>query len=189
MPLIKVCWKCIETDKIQEWAVYSVYFDTLSKILPNPICNSNCTFIIIMFQDVVMLNGFGTIVNSRGKRVKPYLPQICDRAFFFNPPPGFNKCIISWSLSKAKISLPLRKFIREYSIIELAWNLLEYEGNCTWDHSTTDPGIFPRSRNVPLLTKATRQGAARQDGERKSRWMAAVERAKSHVECQAVKKV
>ena len=24
-----------------------------------------------------MLNGFGTIVNSLGKRVKPYLPQIC----------------------------------------------------------------------------------------------------------------
>merc|ERR1711990_368781 len=28
-------------------------------------------------EDVVMLNGFGTIVNSRAKRVKPYLPQIC----------------------------------------------------------------------------------------------------------------
>jgi len=28
-------------------------------------------------EDVVMLNGFGTIVNSLGKRVKPYLPQIC----------------------------------------------------------------------------------------------------------------
>nr|CAD7602769.1 unnamed protein product [Timema genevievae] len=28
-------------------------------------------------QDVVMLNGFGTIVNQLGKRVKPYLPQIC----------------------------------------------------------------------------------------------------------------
>jgi splicing factor 3B subunit 1 len=25
----------------------------------------------------VMLNGFGTIVNQLGKRVKPYLPQIC----------------------------------------------------------------------------------------------------------------
>ncbi len=24
-----------------------------------------------------MLNGFGTIVNALGKRVKPYLPQIC----------------------------------------------------------------------------------------------------------------
>jgi len=24
-----------------------------------------------------MLNGFGTIVNSLSKRVKPYLPQIC----------------------------------------------------------------------------------------------------------------
>lgn len=24
-----------------------------------------------------MLNGFGTIVNQLGKRVKPYLPQIC----------------------------------------------------------------------------------------------------------------
>ena len=29
------------------------------------------------FQDVVMLNGFGTVVNALGKRVKPYLPQIC----------------------------------------------------------------------------------------------------------------
>ena len=28
-------------------------------------------------QDVVMLNGFGTVVNALGKRVKPYLPQIC----------------------------------------------------------------------------------------------------------------
>nr|CAG4638228.1 EOG090X00GC [Cyclestheria hislopi] len=28
-------------------------------------------------EDVVMLNGFGTIVNALGKRVKPYLPQIC----------------------------------------------------------------------------------------------------------------
>merc|ERR1712117_826339 len=28
-------------------------------------------------EDVVILNGFGTIVNSLGKRVKPYLPQIC----------------------------------------------------------------------------------------------------------------
>lgn len=24
-----------------------------------------------------MLNGFGTVVNSLGKRAKPYLPQIC----------------------------------------------------------------------------------------------------------------
>ncbi|XP_037936383.1 splicing factor 3B subunit 1 [Teleopsis dalmanni] len=28
-------------------------------------------------EDVVMLNGFGTIVIQLGKRVKPYLPQIC----------------------------------------------------------------------------------------------------------------
>ncbi|KAI9347201.1 armadillo-type protein [Zopfochytrium polystomum] len=28
-------------------------------------------------EDVVMLNGFGTVVNSLGVRVKPYLPQIC----------------------------------------------------------------------------------------------------------------
>ncbi|XP_067649690.1 splicing factor 3B subunit 1-like isoform X2 [Haliotis asinina] len=28
-------------------------------------------------EDVVMLNGFGTVVNALGKRVKPYLPQIC----------------------------------------------------------------------------------------------------------------
>ncbi|XP_021947605.1 splicing factor 3B subunit 1 isoform X2 [Folsomia candida] len=28
-------------------------------------------------EDVVLLNGFGTIVNQLGKRVKPYLPQIC----------------------------------------------------------------------------------------------------------------
>lgn len=31
----------------------------------------------VCLQDVVMLNGFGTIVNQLGKRVKPYLPQIC----------------------------------------------------------------------------------------------------------------
>lgn len=28
-------------------------------------------------DDMVMLNGFGTVVNTLGKRVKPYLPQIC----------------------------------------------------------------------------------------------------------------
>lgn len=28
-------------------------------------------------EDVVMLNGFGMIVNQLGRRVKPYLPQIC----------------------------------------------------------------------------------------------------------------
>ncbi|KAF7489761.1 Splicing factor 3B subunit 1 [Sarcoptes scabiei] len=28
-------------------------------------------------EDMVMLSGFGTIVNTLGKRVKPYLPQIC----------------------------------------------------------------------------------------------------------------
>uniref|UniRef100_H2YG73 Uncharacterized protein n=1 Tax=Ciona savignyi TaxID=51511 RepID=H2YG73_CIOSA len=28
-------------------------------------------------EDVVMLNGFGTVVNTLGKRVKAYLPQIC----------------------------------------------------------------------------------------------------------------
>ncbi len=29
------------------------------------------------FQDVIMLNGFGVVVNALGGRVKPYLPQIC----------------------------------------------------------------------------------------------------------------
>ena len=28
-------------------------------------------------EDVVMLNGFGTVVNTLGKRVKAYLPQVC----------------------------------------------------------------------------------------------------------------
>ncbi|CAO3647932.1 unnamed protein product [Cunninghamella echinulata] len=28
-------------------------------------------------EDVVMLNGFGTVVNAFGMRIKPYLPQIC----------------------------------------------------------------------------------------------------------------
>ena len=28
-------------------------------------------------EDAVMLNGFGTVVNTLGKRVKAYLPQIC----------------------------------------------------------------------------------------------------------------
>lgn len=31
----------------------------------------------LVLQDSVMLNGFGTVVNALGKRVKPYLPQIC----------------------------------------------------------------------------------------------------------------
>ena len=29
-----------------------------------------------------MLNGFGVIVNALGKRVKPYLPQICGTILF-----------------------------------------------------------------------------------------------------------
>lgn len=33
--------------------------------------------VILPFQDVIMLNGFGVVVNSLGARVKPYLPQIC----------------------------------------------------------------------------------------------------------------
>ena len=28
-------------------------------------------------DDSIMLNGFGTVINTLGKRVKPYLPQIC----------------------------------------------------------------------------------------------------------------
>lgn len=28
-------------------------------------------------EDVVMLNGFGTVVNALGERAKPYIPQIC----------------------------------------------------------------------------------------------------------------
>jgi splicing factor 3B subunit 1 len=28
-------------------------------------------------DDAIMLNGFGTVINTLGKRVKPYLPQIC----------------------------------------------------------------------------------------------------------------
>lgn len=35
------------------------------------------SFLSYFPQDVVMLNGFGTIVNQLSKRVKPYLPQIC----------------------------------------------------------------------------------------------------------------
>lgn len=33
--------------------------------------------LLLFVQDSVMLNGFGTVVNALGKRVKPYLPQIC----------------------------------------------------------------------------------------------------------------
>ena len=32
---------------------------------------------MLPFQDIIMLNGFGVVVNSLGVRVKPYLPQIC----------------------------------------------------------------------------------------------------------------
>lgn len=37
----------------------------------------NSCVILPLLQDSVMLNGFGTVVNALGKRVKPYLPQIC----------------------------------------------------------------------------------------------------------------
>ena len=33
--------------------------------------------LFVLCQDVVMLNGFGTVVNALSKRVKPYLPQMC----------------------------------------------------------------------------------------------------------------
>lgn len=41
-----------------------------------------CEYLVLLLisgflQDSVMLNGFGTVVNALGKRVKPYLPQIC----------------------------------------------------------------------------------------------------------------
>ena len=45
-------------------------------------CNFTHGFLLLDLQDVVMLNGFGTIVNSLGKRVKPYLPQICGTILF-----------------------------------------------------------------------------------------------------------
>ena len=32
---------------------------------------------ISSLQDIIMLNGFGVVVNALGTRVKPYLPQIC----------------------------------------------------------------------------------------------------------------
>ncbi len=45
-------------------------------------------------EDAVMLNGFGTVVNTLGRRVKPYLPQICGT--------------ILWRLNNksAKVTLP-----------------------------------------------------------------------------------
>ncbi len=49
----------------------------------NEMCWSFCTLLspppptTTHPQDVVMLNGFGVIVNALGGRVKPYLPQIC----------------------------------------------------------------------------------------------------------------
>lgn len=45
--------------------LYRVFFVLLSSSL------------LLFLQDSVMLNGFGTVVNALGKRVKPYLPQIC----------------------------------------------------------------------------------------------------------------
>eukprot|EP00041_Stephanoeca_diplocostata_P034395 m.1171206 g.1171206 ORF g.1171206 m.1171206 type:complete len:1238 (-) comp24513_c0_seq1:788-4501(-) len=36
-----------------------------------------CAFQEQTTEDVVMLNGFGTVVNSLGERAKPYFPQIC----------------------------------------------------------------------------------------------------------------
>lgn len=40
-------------------------------------CHCVSQWVFLVFQDMVMLNGFGTIVNALGKRVKAYLPQIC----------------------------------------------------------------------------------------------------------------
>lgn len=38
---------------------------------------NKCGLVSFVSKDSVMLNGFGTVVNALGKRVKPYLPQIC----------------------------------------------------------------------------------------------------------------
>lgn len=49
------------------------------KLMPRNIYETTICNIasVVDLQDVVMLNGFGTVVNALGKRVKPYLPQIC----------------------------------------------------------------------------------------------------------------
>lgn len=47
--------------------------------ISNHICKCENQMLTLSFvsKDSVMLNGFGTVVNALGKRVKPYLPQIC----------------------------------------------------------------------------------------------------------------
>lgn len=61
--------------------IWIFYFITLLYIIFCTINKDiNSLFVLFYFcneQDVVMLNGFGTVVNALGKRVKPYLPQIC----------------------------------------------------------------------------------------------------------------
>lgn len=49
------------------------------KLMPRKIYETTIYNVVsvVDLQDVVMLNGFGTVVNALGKRVKPYLPQIC----------------------------------------------------------------------------------------------------------------
>ena len=75
-------------------------------------------------EDVVMLNGFGTIVNSLAKRVKPYLPQVCHSSQIISSPliHYFQICgTILWRLNNksAKVRQQAADLISRYVIVAL----------------------------------------------------------------------
>lgn len=65
-----------------------------------------------------MLNGFGTVVNALGKRVKPYLPQICGT--------------VLWRLNNksAKVRQQAADLISRTAVVMKTCQEVQYENKC-----------------------------------------------------------
>lgn len=76
-----------------------------------------------------MLNGFGTVVNALGKRVKPYLPQICGT--------------VLWRLNNksAKVRQQAADLISRTAVVMKTCQEVHYEDMCT--HRFKDPTVYP----------------------------------------------
>lgn len=84
---------------------------------------------LLLLQDSVMLNGFGTVVNALGKRVKPYLPQICGT--------------VLWRLNNksAKVRQQAADLISRTAVVMKTCQEVHYEDMCT--HRFKDPTLYP----------------------------------------------
>lgn len=70
-----------------------------------------------------MLNGFGTVVNALGKRVKPYLPQICGT--------------VLWRLNNksAKVRQQAADLISRTAVVMKTCQEVLYKDGCTNQHA------------------------------------------------------